>query len=88
MTAPFFGMLLEAAQHERPDSGTVLQRRLRLYHKLTDLVEWAAGNKLIVFVDEAQRLSSDTTNDCGTCRTNSNVGACGCSHSSSVNLVS
>jgi hypothetical protein len=33
-----------------------LQRRLRLYHKLAELVERAAGNKLIVFVDEAQRL--------------------------------
>lgn len=54
--ALFFGMLLEAARHERPDSGTALQRRLRLYHKLTELVERAAGNKLIVFVDEAQRL--------------------------------
>ncbi|MBT2792883.1 AAA family ATPase [Paraburkholderia strydomiana] len=54
--ALFFGMLLKAAQHERPDSGTALQRRLRLYHKLAELVERAAGNKLIVFVDEAQRL--------------------------------
>jgi type II secretory pathway predicted ATPase ExeA len=54
--ALFFGMLLKAAQHERPDSGTALQRRLRLYHKLAELVERAAGSKLIVFVDEAQRL--------------------------------
>lgn len=54
--ALFFGMLLEAARHGRPDSGTALQRRLRLYHKLAELVERAAGNKLIVFVDEAQRL--------------------------------
>jgi hypothetical protein len=54
--ALFLGMLLEAARHGRPDSGTALQRRLRLYHKLAELVERAAGNKLIVFVDEAQRL--------------------------------
>ncbi|MFP3647464.1 AAA family ATPase [Paraburkholderia sp. SIMBA_054] len=54
--ALFFGMLLEAARHGRPDSGTALQRRLRLYHKLAELVERSAGNKLIVFVDEAQRL--------------------------------
>ncbi|MEZ0606331.1 hypothetical protein ACAX43_30020 [Paraburkholderia sp. IW21] len=31
--ALFFGMLLEAARHERSDSGSVLKRRLRLYHK-------------------------------------------------------
>lgn len=54
--ALFFGMLLEAARHARPDSGTALQRRLRLYHKLGELVARASGNTLVVFVDEAQRL--------------------------------
>jgi hypothetical protein len=54
--ALFFGMLLDAARHARPDSGSALQRRLRLYHKLAELVTRASGNTLVVFVDEAQRL--------------------------------
>jgi type II secretory pathway predicted ATPase ExeA len=52
----FFGMLLDVAQHARPDSGTALQRRLRLYHKLAELVARVSGNTLVIFVDEAQRL--------------------------------
>ncbi|OAJ55310.1 hypothetical protein A6V37_33045 [Paraburkholderia ginsengiterrae] len=52
----FFGMLLAAARHERPDSGTALQRRLRLYNRLAEIVERASGKSLVVFVDEAQRL--------------------------------
>ncbi len=54
--ALFFGMLLEAARHERSDNGSTLKRRLRLYHELAEMVERMAGNTLIVFVDEAQRL--------------------------------
>ncbi|WP_176317566.1 ATP-binding protein [Burkholderia vietnamiensis] len=54
--ALFFGMLLEATRHERADSGSALQRRLRLYHRLAEMVERAGGNTLVVFVDEAQRL--------------------------------
>jgi hypothetical protein len=52
----FFGMLLAAARHERPDSGSALQRRFRLYNRLAEMVERASGRLLIVFVDEAQRL--------------------------------
>ncbi|PRX24013.1 AAA domain-containing protein [Paraburkholderia sp. BL18I3N2] len=52
----FFGMLLAAARHERPDSGSALQRRFRLYNRLTEIVERASGKSLVVFVDEAQRL--------------------------------
>ncbi|MGF6265329.1 hypothetical protein OKW49_006322 [Paraburkholderia youngii] len=54
--ALFFGMLLDVAQHARPDSGSALQRRLRLYHKLAELVTRASGNTLVMFVDEAQRM--------------------------------
>lgn len=52
----FFGMILDAAQHARPDSGTAIQRRLRLYNRLSDIVTRAEANALVVFVDEAQRL--------------------------------
>ncbi|MFM0617469.1 ATP-binding protein [Paraburkholderia nemoris] len=52
----FFGMLLAAARHDRPDSGSALQRRFRLYNRLAEMVERASGKSLIVFVDEAQRL--------------------------------
>jgi hypothetical protein len=49
-------MLLAAAKHERPDSGTALQRRLRLYNRIAEIVERASGRSLLIFVDEAQRL--------------------------------
>ncbi|WP_281663818.1 ATP-binding protein [Paraburkholderia fungorum] len=52
----FFGMLLAAARHDRPDSGSALQRRFRLYNRLAEMVERVSGKSLIVFVDEAQRL--------------------------------
>jgi hypothetical protein len=52
----FFGMLLAAAKHERPDSGTALQRRLRLYNRIAEMVERASGRTMLLFVDEAQRL--------------------------------
>lgn len=52
----FFGMLLAAARHDRPDSGSALQRRFRLYNRLAEMMERASGKSLIVFVDEAQRL--------------------------------
>lgn len=54
--ALFFGMLLEATRHERADRGSAFQRRLRLYHRLAEMVERASGNMLVVFVDEAQRF--------------------------------
>ncbi|RQV14938.1 ATP-binding protein [Burkholderia cenocepacia] len=54
--ALFFGMLLDATRHARADSGSALQRRLRLYHRLAEMVERVSGNTLVVFVDEAQRL--------------------------------
>ncbi|WP_429560104.1 ATP-binding protein [Paraburkholderia youngii] len=52
----FFGVLLESAQHARPDTGSGFRLRRRLYNRYSELVANASGNTLVLFVDEAQRL--------------------------------
>jgi hypothetical protein len=52
----FFTNLLEAINHENPDTGTAKKKRSRLYNKLMELISESGQNTLIVFADEAQKL--------------------------------
>jgi len=54
----FFGMLLAAARHERPDSGTALQRRFRLYNRLAEIVERASGKSLALICMDRVKCQS------------------------------
>ncbi len=55
----FFTILLEAVDHDRPDSGTTPQKRIRLINKLLDLLIASKQNLLVVFADEAQKLQME-----------------------------
>jgi AAA domain-containing protein len=55
----FFSLLLEAAGHPRPNTGTIPDRRYRLINKLVDLLTASGQKRLVIFADEAQKLELD-----------------------------
>ncbi len=55
----FFESLLEAAGHKEIQSGTNSAKRRRLIERLTELVTRSRQNLLVLFFDEAQRLSME-----------------------------
>lgn len=52
----FFSLLLAAVGHDKPTSGSVMDRRARLINRLLDKLSKSGQRRLVVFVDEAQKL--------------------------------
>jgi hypothetical protein len=84
----FFGMLLDVAQHARPDSGTALQRRLRLYHNSLNLWRAFPATRWSSLSTKRSVWSWSTMSGCVTCRTSLVGAASACSRFSSVSLAS
>lgn len=53
----FFSNLLNAAKHAAPTGGTVTAVRARLSNRLREIAERFGSNRIVLFADDAQRLS-------------------------------